>query len=288
MKYFSFVIIGVLFLAFSLKNDKKLVLSSGKVKMVIDPQVSGRIISFAYGGINILTGNEVHPENYGSTLWPAPQSIWHWPPYEVLDKNPYQVIRHTNGEILLQSKPDSVSGLQFTKHFVVKDDHFLLKYSIKNISVENKEVAAWEVTRVDTSGRAFFPLSGEAELDKSSLQNIENKNNYLWYYPDYENMENSQKYYGYGKDGYLAWATGNLLFVKSFPDINPAQPAPGQAEIEIFAHSEYPYIELENHGPYRLLNPGETLDYEVKWYLRKISKQMKEEQIIKLAESLIE
>lgn len=285
----SFLLSLILSLMYSAVSaqDNKITLISENVSMTIDPQASGRIISFAINGKNILSGEDVHSFNYGSTLWPAPQSEWHWPPYPALDKEPYAVVLHQPDELLLRSKPDSVSGFQFGKHIMAKTDHFQINYTITNASNHPKKVAAWEVTRVDTSGRAFFPLSGEAPLKKSNLENIYIRDKYLWYEPDYHGMEKSQKYYGYGKKGYLGWVNGNILFVKSFPDITPSQPAPGQAEIEIFAHAEYPYIELENHGPFVALKPGETLNYKVKWYLQIIPEDLEEQIIIELAESFI-
>lgn len=287
MKYVLLVAICLLNRSAEIKQDDNLTIQSGNVSITVDPRVSGRIVSFAINGKNVLTDSGVHSFNYGSTLWPAPQSEWRWPPYEALDKDPYQVEISNAREILLKSIPDSVSGLQFSKHFSTKKKYFSIIYSIKNISGKLRKVAAWEVTRVDTSGRAFFPLSGEAPMDKSSLQNIKKIDDYLWYDPDYEKLESSQKYFGYGKKGYLGWVTGNILFVKSFPDIRPDQPAPGQAEIEIFAHAQYPYIELENHGPYVNLQPGETLNYEVKWYLKKLRENLTDEEIIEQAESLV-
>lgn len=287
MKYASLIVICLLCGSAELKKDENLTIKSGNVSITVDPQVSGRIVTFALNGKNVLTDQEVHSFNYGSTLWPAPQSEWHWPPYEALDKDPYQIEKYNTREILLKSRPDTVSGLQFIKHFITKKKYISIIYGIKNISSQIRKVAAWEVTRVDTSGRAFFPLSGEPPMDKSSLQNIKITDNYLWYIPDFEKLENSQKYYGYGKKGYLGWVTDNILFVKSFPDIRPEQPAPGQAEIEIFAHSQYPYIELENHGPYVNLQPDEALNYEVKWYLKKLKDNLTDQEIIEQAEGLV-
>lgn len=283
-------IIAATLLCLLLSGFKKpdwLTLASGKVTMKIDPQASGRIVVFAIDGNNVLASEAIHPFNYGSTLWPAPQSKWHWPPYPALDNDPYQVIRHEQNEIILQSKPDSISGLQFTKHYFLKNQQFHINYTITNISANQKQVAAWEVTRVDTTGRAFFPLSGQEALSQSSLQNTSIVNGYLWYEPDYHNMQNSQKYFGYGRDGYLAWVTGNVLFVKQFPDIAADQPAPEHAEVEIFAHAQYPYIELENHGPYQILQPGESLHYPVIWYLHKIDEEWNEKKIIDRAESYL-
>ena len=64
---------------------------------------------------------------------------------------------------------------------------------------------------------------------------------------------------------------GDLLFVKNFPNTKVSELPPGQGEVEIFAQEGGLYIELENHGPYTNLKPGEYLTYMEKWYLRKVN-----------------
>ncbi len=68
----------------------------------------------------------------------------------------------------------------------------------------------------------------------------------------------------------MAHVENEMLFIKVFPDIETGACAPGQAEVEVFAHDEHKYIELETHGEMKALNPGETLVYPVKWYLKPV------------------
>ena len=58
-----------------------------------------------------------------------------------------------------------------------------------------------------------------------------------------------------------------LLFVKRFPDIAPTQPAPKEAEIQVYVNAGKTFIELEAQGPYTSLKPGEALSWTVCWYL---------------------
>jgi hypothetical protein len=263
-----------------------LVLSSGNVKMKIDPKVSGRVVYFGTNGKNILSGSEIHSFNYGSTFWPSPQSKWGWPPYEALDKKPYSIESQFKNNILLKSKPDSASGLQLRKHFYIKEEQFHIAYTIKNISDSILEAGPWEVSRVDTGGRAFFKEEDKKPLPASSLKNIEIRDGYLWYHYDPETMEKSQKHFGFGEGGYLAYYIRSMLFVKEFPDIEPYEVAPDHGEIEIFANASYPYIELENHGRFERLAPGDSLIYRVKWYLKEVPVNTSEKKLIKLVESI--
>jgi hypothetical protein len=69
--------------------------------------------------------------------------------------------------------------------------------------------------------------------------------------------------------GWLAQATPDrFLFLASFPDIQPTDAAPGEAEIEFFTNSSY--VELEAQGAYTTLAPGQALTWTVRWKLRRL------------------
>ena len=64
--------------------------------------------------------------------------------------------------------------------------------------------------------------------------------------------------------------TANYLLVKSFADTSPAEAAPGEAEIEIYANAGHTYVEVENQGAYVHLAPGAATAWTVRWMLRKL------------------
>jgi hypothetical protein len=69
--------------------------------------------------------------------------------------------------------------------------------------------------------------------------------------------------------GWLAQATPQrLLYLASFPDIQPADAAPGEAEIEIFTNSSY--VEMEAQGALTAIAPGAALTWTVRWKLRRL------------------
>lgn len=237
----------------------------------INANVSGRIISYQLAGEELLVPREVHNENYGSTLWPAPQTEWHWPPPAQLDGDPYTAVISEEG-IYMESKKDSLTGLQFGKQFDFNqsDTSFSITYIVKNLNDTARYAAPWEVTRVK-GGLSFFPLGEGPIMDKSNLKPVSVEGDIVWYNYDRDALDRSQKMFSSGSEGWLAHAVDKLLFVKKFPDIHPLKTAPGQGEVEIFAHYQYPYIELENHGKYTLLEPNEFLEWRVKWYIRELS-----------------
>ena len=67
--------------------------------------------------------------------------------------------------------------------------------------------------------------------------------------------------------GWLAYFSDGLLLVKEFQDLQAGEPAPGEAEVQVYVNRGKTYIELESQGAYTLLQPGEELKWSVSWYL---------------------
>jgi hypothetical protein len=67
--------------------------------------------------------------------------------------------------------------------------------------------------------------------------------------------------------GWLAYCANGLLLVKKFQDLKQGEPAPGEAEIQVYVNRGKTYIELESQGSYTLLQPGEQLSWTVNWHL---------------------
>ena len=57
-------------------RHRKLLLAAAGVAIDIDASVGARVVGFSLGGQSVLAGPAVHPESYGSTFWPSPQSAW--------------------------------------------------------------------------------------------------------------------------------------------------------------------------------------------------------------------
>ena len=45
----------------------------------------------------------------------------------------------------------------------------------------------------------------------------------------------------------------------------PSEPAPDEAEVQVYVNRGKTYIELESQGAYTSLKPGETLSWAVRW-----------------------
>ena len=238
---------------------------SGKSVMKISAN-GGRIISFIYDQKEIITQSSEH-ENFGSTLWTAPQSNWGWPPFEVLDNQKYEVEKV--GDILkMTSNPDSKSGFQFEKTWqAVENNSIRIEYLIKNISGKAKSVGPWEVTRVPCGGLAFFPDGGKGIVPESNLKPDLQKDGIKWISINKNPISGHQKLFSTANEGWLAYAFDRLLFIKQFPNIQPENYSPQQGGVEVYIDKEKSYVELENQGAYQLLQPKESLNYKENWFL---------------------
>jgi hypothetical protein len=244
-------------------------LSTGNVAIQVDAGYGGRIISLRINNKEYLTGKDVHPDNFGSTLWLSPQRDWGWPPAPALDIEPYQA-SVKGKELQLISKKDQASGYQVSKTFKVfdRDTTIQITYQIRNISRSRKNVAAWEVTRVRAEGLSFFAKESDKPVHGSNVD-IADTLSHIWFSFDPLKVTNSQKLYMNGK-GWLAHMNSTGLLIKKFPDIRPVDAAPIEEEIEIYVNNKKDYIELENQGPYTTLEPGQSLTWTVTWVLRPV------------------
>lgn len=262
-------------------------LSVGDNTLSVSSRQGGRILSFTRNGREILLPFSVHKENYGATLWPSPQSEWGWPPYPVLDSEAYEGGMNPKGSLILMSRPDTASGFRFQKKFTPcrTDTSFLLEYTIVNVSPNEKKVAAWDVCRTK-GGVSFFPVGENVDLPGSTLKNASVSEGILWYRFNKDSIPEPQKLFSTAQGGWLAHLMGDLLFIKNFPDTKVSDLPPGQGEVEIFAQKGGSYIELENHGPYTVLKPGEHLTYTEKWYLRKVNSASSSE-LVDIVKSIV-
>ena len=241
--------------------------------LTIDIQQGGKIVSLKYGEQEMLSQLQ-RPEWFGSTFWTSPQREWNWPPVREFDKQPYTVELREDKHLTIVSPVSQRLGLRVTKDFTIpsslplgesqKGGQFLITYSITNEGSEPRSVAPWEITRVvNGDGIIFF----DAPVDSiwpADLMTFTSAYGASWYKTD-EAPRNRK--INANASGWLAYCADGLLLVKQFQDMKPGEAAPGEAEVQVYLNQGKTYIELENQGPYTLLQPGEQLSWSVRWNL---------------------
>ena len=255
----------------------------GDVTMTIYPTKGAKIMSLKYKGQEVISQQKA-PESFGSTFWTSPQKEWNWPPVQEFDKGVYQVEEH-DGRLIMTSEVSPRLKYRVRKEFAAASPGpseggesgggFVVTYSIINESDETRQVAPWEITRVENTGGVIFfdaPLDG---ITPAGILPFKAEHGAVWYNPD-ETNEN-RKINADGK-GWYAYCNKGLLLLKKFDDL-PSQtsnlksqtsqlaPAPGEAEIQVYVNRGKTFIELESQGAYTTLKPHEELSWTVRWYL---------------------
>lgn len=261
--------------SFVQQQGDRYVMQQGDIKMEISPNDGGRISSLKIGYHELLvTSNHTNSTLWGSVLWPSPQSDWSWPPVETLDAKPYRLSVADN-RLVLTSDVDEVTGYQFVKSYGIsseKSDTLSVIYSIYNRSDEAKAVAPWELTRVYTRGMVAFP-AGEQEIESGIFypMDVPVIDGIRWFLYDGKSIrEDHHKMMTDGREGWVAYIDKGHLLVKEFDDVPPELIAENEGEIELFADLKKTYLEIQQQGSMTMLQPGEHLEWEVIWHVRKL------------------
>ncbi len=274
------------------QNDNKsmrrelLSLACGNLQLDVDADLGGHIAGFRINGKNALleTGPEI-----GSTFWPAPQEAWGWPPPRTLDKAPYEVITTRSG-IRLQSADCPETGLRLQKHFELHRAGMRVVYEMVNITSRTLHYGPWEITRL--AGGVTFYDSDVAPMAISTGRSII-QGGTVWHRYQPQRQSHHEKIFGNGSQGWVANANQGLLLLKRFAPVAAHEIAPGEAEIEIYAHGDavQPYIEMEQQGAYQRLQPKQKLTWPVDWYLTELPANMTpeigDERLVELARTIL-
>ena len=137
-------------------------------------------------------------------------------------------------------------------------------------------MAPWEITRVPNGDGVIFFAAADS-IWPAGLMNFETSDGAAWYQTD--EAPQNRKVNADGR-GWLAYSADGLLLVKKFQDLQPGQPAPGEAEVQVYVNRGKTYIELESQGAYTLLQPRESLRWTVRWYLLPVDKNLSRKELM--------
>jgi hypothetical protein len=202
------------------------------------------------------------------------------------DKRPYTV-EQKDGVLTLTSEVSERMKYRIRKAFVVdeRDGAFVITYTIINESDEVRKVAPWEITRVQNEGGLIFFEAPVEGITPAGLMDFKDAFGAAWYQTDETN--GNRKVNADGK-GWLAYYNNGLLLVKQFDDLDASQPAPDEAEIHVYVNRGKAHIELESQGAYTTLQPKESVNWTVRWYLQPSDLPVEpSEKLLKLARKQI-
>jgi hypothetical protein len=253
------------------ESGSKFSVSCANLYFEIDSTDGARISSFKLDGNELMYVNfSASNDMAGSTFWPSPQnSTWSWPPIANLDNKPYKS-NITGNKIKFTSSIDTKWQLRFYKTMYANatDTSIIIDYCIKNEKSSAQSWAPWEVTRVVCKGLTVFargdgPITGDMET------RTEEVDGYAWYDQDNTVGGAGSKFFSDGK-GWLAHIEdGDKLFIKKFVDIEKAEAAPDEAEVEVYTAGNT-YTELEDQGAYVSIPGKDSITWKVKWFARNL------------------
>ena len=252
--------------------------------MTINPERGARIMSLKYKDQEVISQSRF-PESFGSTFWTSPQKEWNWPPVYEFDKGVYQVEEHDE-RLVLTSEVSPKLKYRIRKEFSAdqKNDAFVVTYSIINESDETRQVAPWEITRVANDGGIIFFDAPLDDITPAGVLSFKAEHGAVWYQPD--EAGGNRKINADGK-GWYAYCNNGLLLVKAFNDLTPSQPAPGEAEIQVYVNRGKTFIELESQGAYTTLKPHEQVSWTVRWYLLPVKTGAPSKELVKRVKKIL-
>lgn len=257
---------GMMLSAQNISNpeDGKYTITNGDVTMTIDASRGGKIVSYKYQDQEVLSQSRF-PNSFGSTFWTSPQSDWNWPPVREYDSMAYEAGFESDSLVLTGQKSERF-GMRIRKSFKSdeKTGAITITYTIINESGQTRQVAPWEITRVPNGGMVFFHAKETVPANRMKGLPFTFEKGAAWFVMDEDRA--NRKINADGK-GWLAFCDNGLMFVKKFQDLDPSQPAPAEAEIQIYANPGKTYVEIEEQGAYTKLEPGDELSWSVTWYL---------------------
>ena len=244
-------------------ENAKYEIAVGENTMTVDAAQGGKILSFKHGDQEVISQMRF-PNSFGSTFWTSPQAEWNWPPVREYDSMSYTADVY-KGTLILTGHASERFGYRIRKTFTPdpEDGAIVVSYTIINEGDTEKKVAPWEITRVPNGGFVLFDADPKAVTPADLMKVSAVKGGARI---DIDVADGNRKINSDGK-GWLAFCDNGLVLLKRFKDLKPSEPAPGEAEIQVYINARKSFVELESQGPYTTLKPGGFLHWTVRWYL---------------------
>jgi len=270
-------------------DDYRLNAPSCRLVLDVNPKVGGRITRLQFDDQDIIRPYSCDSTHYmprspcngsGSTFWTSPQRAWPnggWPPVESVDGAAFSAsIR--NNHLQLMGPVNEALGASVDKDIAIDEARCVinLQYTIHASHVLN--AAPWEITRVTRGGLAVFPLGDKSKLSDAPLQPfVKVANDDIAWFDDLQHgakpSKGGEKLIADGREGWLAYALHDKLFIKAFKDVPVELLAPNEGDIEIYADGEF--LELEQQGDYTSIAADGSLSWPVQWRVIAIPKSVK-------------
>ena len=276
-------------------------IAAGPVEVTIAPSRGARVRSLKYETTEMLfqgdsTGS---PGSMGSTFWVSPQAHWTstcrsgnnngcWPPPTAHDGSGAASL-YTGGLIAADTavsytgSAHAYTGARLRKTVWgnSKDSSITFRYHIVNTLTTKIAFAPWEVTRMTTGGLTFWAKSNEDTIRGNGTSGaaliamIKDTLGVKWHkYDSTVSLSGgTPKFWDGTSEGWFARVDkSRLLYIKKFVDIPASKKAPvNENQIEYYTNNNTrTIVEMELQGAFDSIPPGDSLQWDVSWYVRRL------------------
>ena len=259
-------------------------ISNERVELVVTIDFGPRIISYRlHDKANVLHVAEATLGHISRDDWKAygGHRLWRAPEQPELtcapDNQPVQVVEQGDGLLFTTGHADS-SGVEKALHLSLDArGRVTIDHLIHNRSGRSVDVASWGLTVMKAGGVAVMPLPPRGTHPQNLLPNTRL---IFWPYVDLSDPRwhfghefihltqadgPPQKFGSRNDAGWLAYFSGDGLFIKQFDYLDSAFYPDMGCNCEIYTDSSI--LELESLSRLKSLTPDETVSHRERWTL---------------------
>lgn len=265
-------------------------IKNSQVRVVIEPNMGGRVLVYERGGKNIMYIDTTHNGWTFATkgvVAPSagrfdigPEAItpkrnvtwlgqWH---YDIVD----------NQTVKITSEIDTINGIQIEREFSLEpySSHLRCSQTVKNVSSSQKLINHWGRTFAKGGGIALVPLNKMSRFPKgyciyrppyntidfkpTNEPNVRIRENII----ELLNTPSDPKFVMDNNEGWLGYAsTNDLLFIKKYPVYQDRPYAEVTSATSSIWYNKDIMVELEPIGPKEVLQPNHSFTFTEDWWL---------------------
>ena len=253
-------------------------LGNGLVEAVVVPG-AGRVMQFRFAGETngpfwenpILAGRPMPPQPWtaahgsfgGDKTWPAPQSLWNWPPPDVFDAVPLQS-RIEAATLVLTSPVSPRFGIRTERRVTLVPGAPVLRIVTRydKVAGDPVEVGVWVITQVADPVAVFLPVPASSRYPSGTTTNWGVPSGVLTRSGDVLRLTRDPvASHKIGNDaGSVAWVGRREVLRIDCPRVAGGIYGDDGCSMEVYTNPDpVPYVELETLGPQRRLSPGDWI-----------------------------
>lgn len=255
------------------------VLGNGQVEAVMVPSI-GRVMQFRFAGETEgpfwenpkLAGKPMpekpwdtaHGSFGGDKAWPAPQSLWNWPPPDVFDTAPLAFRVEADHSVVLTSPVSARFGIRTERRLTLAADaprlHIITTY--EKVSGPPVETSVWTITQAKDPVAVFVPVPTATKFSAGTTKEWGVPTNHFSLKDGLVRLVRDPKgSHKIGNDASSIVWIGEKFALAIDVTREPGAAYPdGGCSAEVYTNGDpVPYVELELLGPLHTLKAGDRI-----------------------------